>query len=131
MIGRIELNMQIRRKHAEALGFKGSSIFPYGAASTHYYRIETADLRVVIIGNLRPQTVSEFKLTPRQFTDFREGRLSLVPPNCANPSGRRILTRPKVLFSGMIESKEHLRKLLETVVVLPPAAERKNAAQKT
>jgi hypothetical protein len=122
--------MQIRRKHAESLGFKGSSIFPYGAASTHYYRIETTDLRVVIIGNLTPQTISQFKLTPRQFTDFREGRLSLVPPNCINPNGRPSLTKPKVLFTGMIESRQHLRKLLETVVVLPPPPQRKNAVLK-
>jgi len=122
--------MNIRREHVEPLKFKGSGIFPYGAASTHYYHIDAAKRRVVIIGNLTPQTVSHFDMTPEQFRDFKAGKLSLVPPNCCNPSGGRSLNQPKVLFSGTIESQKHLREILKTIIVVPDLPVRKNAVQK-
>jgi len=105
--------MNIYLRHLASFGFKGTGMFSDARWHSHYYRVDDARRSIIVIGNLTPQTVSVFWLTPTQFKDFRANKLGLTPPGCCNASGGRSLTDPYVLFKGTIKNIQHLDQLLD------------------
>ena len=107
--------MNVCRKHVESLGFKGNGMYPYSQYHTHFYQEDAKAHTITVIGNLVPQTISHFHLTPSQFTDFQDGKLSLIPNGCCNPAGGRSLERSEILFRGDIKNLRHLKKILDVL----------------
>lgn len=112
--------MNLKRKHVEPLGFKGEGPFPDANFCSLYYRVDAKSLTVTILSNLTPQTLSRFVLSKRQFTAFKKGKLSLVPPNCCNASGGPTLEDPKVFFEGEFKNLKHVKELLASIPEVVP-----------
>ena len=84
--------------------FKGSSRWADAATSNHYYK-EYIGGEVICVSNLCPWSIALFRMNPRQHAAFRQGRLSLVPPGCCNPSGGSSIERCQILREQ--EPKNH------------------------
>lgn len=105
-------HMNVRRKQVEPLGFKGSGMYAAAATHNHYYKSDPINFTVTVIGNMVPQTICRFQLNPKQYRMFKDGKLSLVPPGCCNPSGGPTIERCEVLFEGTFKSMAQIKQLL-------------------
>lgn len=112
--------MNIYLRHVERLGFKGSGMFCDAKWHSYYYHVDYPRRTIVVVGNLTPQTVSVFWLTPGQFRAFRAGKLGLTPPGCCNATGGKSLDDPYVLFKGTIKDWRHLDLLITQAMEATP-----------
>ena len=103
--------MNFYTRHVKPLGFKGSGIFTDSKWYSTYYLVNP-ELRLVIILQNLSQALSVYRLNACDFKRFREGKLSLIPPGCCNPSGGPSRTNAIVFHEGEIKNVAHLRELV-------------------
>jgi hypothetical protein len=90
--------MNIYTKDVAPLGFKGSDLME-DKWHHHYYAKFPKTCRVYIINSL-DESVSHFQLTKKQYGDFEEGKLSLIPRGCCCATGNRYIENPVVDVEG-------------------------------
>ncbi len=105
--------MHIQLKHVAPLGYVGSSIFSGAQNQWVYYKTIARTRCVILLSNYCPKNISFFRLSPGQFTKFKRGKLSLVPPYCCNPAGGPKLDKPNVFYEGEFSAVKQVRALLE------------------
>lgn len=105
--------MLFTRLQMEEIGFKGSGMFDYQRYYTYYYKADPKTRTVVLLHNsFSGHSLERWKLTPRQFTAFKQGRLSLIPAGCCKPTPGAYLDSQEVFFKGEIKTRKQLRQLL-------------------
>lgn len=110
--------MFIRTKHVEKLGFESTEIF-YRSYS-YFYKKEFPDLKsFLILNNHSPQNIELFKLTTKQYRNYKNNKASLVPNGCCAPAaGNRQELSGKVMWEGEFKSQKHLKSIIDAVETL-------------
>lgn len=105
--------MIIRQRYLRERGYKGSSIWADSAYSSFYYKSFPEKRAVVGIGNIARHNIFVFRLTPVQYREFQRGRLSLIPPDCCNATGKPSLDNYQILHQGEFTSHRELHARLD------------------
>ena len=111
--------MRICTKDVEKLGFKGSGMFDDSKWYQFYYAQVPSKRRVYILASF-DQSISHFTLNAKDWKDFKNGDLSLVPIGCCCASGNKYKENPVVDFEGDFEkrfkTKENTLKFIEKLM---------------
>ncbi len=105
--------MKLNLKNLEPAGFKSTALFPTKLDGGLFYR-KKAD-RVEFASSRRGQSLGVFLLTKSQMKSFEAGKLSLVPPGCCNPSGRKSLENGRVAYAGKVRSIKFLEDIFASI----------------
>lgn len=105
--------MRIYTRHVIPHGFRGTGMFIDAKWHLHYSKTDPKRRAVTVIASEPIQSVSIFWLSKADFKVFVNGKLSLVPSGCCNPSGRRSVTDPEIVFAGEIKNLKQLDTIIE------------------
>lgn len=111
--------MTILTKHVTPYGFKGSGMYDHSPSYMTYYKADAKANTITVLSSYTPDTLSLFKLTTKQFKQFKNGKLGIIPPGCCNASGRPALERHTILHEGDFKNAWHLKRVLKDLNIKP------------
>ena len=96
-------------------GYKGSSIFRTAYYNRYYKCLPSKNTVLSICFIDDPNTFCLFRLSEKEYRDFENGRLSLVPPGCCNASGGESIENNTIVYKKNIKNLDQLKKALMVV----------------
>ena len=91
--------MRLYTKDVEKIGFEGSGLFDDSKWHRFYYAKVPKTRRIYIIDDFEP-SVSHFELSKKEWKEFMNNKLSLVPIGCCCASGNKHKENPILDFKG-------------------------------
>jgi len=103
--------MKINSTNLRGFGFTSSSMYSSPDALCLWWR--QLDTRVIFLDGMSCiPVIGIFRLTAEQAKLFKKGQLSLVPPGFCSTSGKAYTEDCEILYTGVIKSRKHLKKLI-------------------
>lgn len=110
--------MNLYIKDIEHLGFKGNGVFK---SNWHhfYYATSPKSKKVFVIDNVE-QIIGHFKLSKKEYNDFENGKLSLIPHGCCCVTDNKYIDNPITNFRGdfrkTFKTKKNTVKFIEDLM---------------
>ena len=95
--------MNLHVKDMNTVGFKSNNILL--SAWSRFYHKPVPEKQLVYVVDALNERLMHFKLSKKQYKEFEEGKLSLVPVGCCNPTGKKSLEDPNIDHDGNFKAK--------------------------
>lgn len=107
--------IRINTKDLEPLGFKGLGLM--ASSWHHHYYLELPKKRKIYIVDSLDQSISHFKLTPKEYQQYKQDRVSLIPLGCCSAGGsdRILKENPTLDFEGDFERLGRKRDVIKYI----------------